>query len=146
MPPCRVQIHLSRHDRLWRNCDPRCHCIMSALQQTASGGSETIIPKMNARSEPIHGKFMLPENFDLIYATADTGKDQIFNKALATSDKLSKAMRLSIQSENNAKHFLDRDDEEVTNRYSCSAHPKRAAVHNSAGDDSSCTNVSSACR
>lgn len=73
----------------------------------------SLIPNMNARSEPVHGKFMLPENFDLIYATADAGGDQIFNKALSESDKLSKAMRHSMESENNAKYFFDIDDEEA---------------------------------
>lgn len=71
------------------------------------------ISSMNDRRKPIHGDFFLPENFDMIYATADAAADQVFNKAIKAADRLSQEMRRSLQSEKNQRYFLDLIDEET---------------------------------
>jgi uncharacterized protein YuzE len=70
------------------------------------------IKRYNNRTLPIHEDFFLPNNFELIYATADKGGDSIFNRALKRSDNLAKlALTSIIRLEKNAKYFLDIDDE-----------------------------------
>jgi hypothetical protein len=45
------------------------------------------IKKYNNRELPIINDFYLPENFLLIYATADAGKENVFNKLISLCDK-----------------------------------------------------------
>lgn len=46
------------------------------------------IPEFNSGSKPIHGDFFLPENFELVYASADTGKaEYLANKLISICDK-----------------------------------------------------------
>lgn len=64
------------------------------------------ISKFNDRELPIHGGYFLPENWRLIYATSDSGKESIFNRMLAESDKNStKTMNWMAQLEKNVKHW-----------------------------------------
>lgn len=41
----------------------------------------------NSYSEPIYGEFRLPHNFQLIYASSDSGKENIANKMILMADK-----------------------------------------------------------
>lgn len=72
------------------------------------------VSKFNDKSIPIHGNFYLPHNWDLIYATSDSGKENIFNKLLSESDKASSdLLKLIAQKKNNAKHWNPILDEEI---------------------------------
>ena len=73
---------------------------------------QSLIKEMNDGTLAIHGGFMLPDNFDMIYATADKS-DTILNHAIKAADRLSKEMRESFQEVANCKHFEDLDDEEA---------------------------------
>ena len=71
------------------------------------------IYEFNNRNLPIHGNFYLPDNWDLIYATSDSGKEYIFNKIIAVSDKTSSAvLELISGKESNVKHWAPITDEE----------------------------------
>lgn len=73
----------------------------------------SMIPKLNDQSTPIHGKFYLPKNWKLIYATSDSGKESIFNQLIASSDRAaSKVLNLIATKESNVKHWLPVTDEE----------------------------------
>lgn len=70
------------------------------------------ISQFNSRKLPIHGDFFLPENWTLIYATSDSGKESIFNKMLSESDKTSsKVINWVSKLEKNVKHWLPITDE-----------------------------------
>ncbi len=43
--------------------------------------------KYNAKELPIHKDFYLPDNFTLIYASSDTGKENMLNMLIAECDK-----------------------------------------------------------
>lgn len=45
------------------------------------------IPRFNTRSIPLYGEFYLPEQFTLIYASADAGGEFIANQLLKSADK-----------------------------------------------------------
>ncbi len=47
----------------------------------------SLIPSINERKIPVHGDFYLPPNWKLIYATSDSGKENILNKILSCSDR-----------------------------------------------------------
>lgn len=47
------------------------------------------IPDFNARKKPVEGQWLLPENTQLIYASADVGKEYIANKAIGVADSVS---------------------------------------------------------
>lgn len=71
------------------------------------------ISELNCRNLPIHGNFCLPENWDLIYATSDSGKESILNRILAESDKASTSvLDLISKKQSNAKHWNPIIDEE----------------------------------
>lgn len=73
----------------------------------------SMIPKLNDQSAPIHGQFYLPQNWKLIYATSDSGKESIFNQLIASSDSAaSKVLRLIATEESNVKHWLPVTTEE----------------------------------
>ncbi|WP_346297330.1 hypothetical protein LRC39_11390 [Rhodopseudomonas sp. P1] len=72
------------------------------------------IDELNRRTMPIHSEFILPNNFDLIYATADAGRSLIFNKALRRSDKLATVTLGSISKlAKNALFFQNVEDEDA---------------------------------
>ena len=71
------------------------------------------ISGFNSRNMAIHSNFYLPANWVLIYATSDSGKESIFNKLLAESDKASSAvLGLIAGSLSNAKYWPPIIDEE----------------------------------
>lgn len=45
------------------------------------------IPAFNSRHKPIIDDFYLPDNFELIYASADVGKEYFVNKLISECDK-----------------------------------------------------------
>lgn len=47
-----------------------------------------LLPKMNAREEPILEDFYLPANMSLIYASAEAGNDYFYNLLLKQTDKI----------------------------------------------------------
>ncbi|PKN21766.1 MAG: hypothetical protein CVU68_06425 [Deltaproteobacteria bacterium HGW-Deltaproteobacteria-3] len=47
------------------------------------------LKEYNSRNQPIFDNFLLPEKFQLIYASSDTGKDLFANKMLKYADKAS---------------------------------------------------------
>lgn len=66
----------------------------------------------NAREKSIHMDFFLPDNWDLIYASSDAGKENILNKVIACSDKASsKIIELMSMLEKNKKHWNVIEDE-----------------------------------
>ncbi|WCM27136.1 hypothetical protein NDN01_24665 [Sphingomonas sp. QA11] len=67
----------------------------------------------NHRRRPIHGDFYLPDNFTLIYATADK-PDSILNRALKMSDIVATKYReRALRLPRNAAYFADVLDEET---------------------------------
>lgn len=67
----------------------------------------------NRRRRPIHGDFYLPDNFTLIYATADK-PDSILNRALRASDAMATKYREHVlKLPRNAAYFADIVDEET---------------------------------
>lgn len=73
----------------------------------------SLISSLNSRERAIHGHFVLPPNWTLIYATSDSGKEDILNRILAISDKMSTLVLDSIAGrEANAKHWLPVTNEE----------------------------------
>lgn len=46
-----------------------------------------LLPKINAREEPVHGISMLPSNMTLIYASADAGQEHFFNRLIRSTDQ-----------------------------------------------------------
>ncbi|MEN8412361.1 hypothetical protein ABFP33_20625 [Acinetobacter bereziniae] len=70
------------------------------------------IGMFNERKLPLHGDFFLPENWSLIYATSDSGKESIFNKMLSESDnKATKLINWAAKLEKNVKHWQPISDE-----------------------------------
>lgn len=45
------------------------------------------IPSYNSKTKPIYSNFYLPNNFELIYASSDSGKHDLANVLIATCDK-----------------------------------------------------------
>ncbi len=65
----------------------------------------------NQKRMPICGNFYLPDNFQIIYATADAGKESIFNKLIGQSDKVSASLLETVsKNDNNAKYFMPVED------------------------------------
>jgi hypothetical protein len=50
------------------------------------------LPAYNKRTVPIYADFYLPQNIELIYASADVGKEFIVNKLISLSDKEAKIL------------------------------------------------------
>lgn len=66
----------------------------------------------NSRKKPIHADFFLPDNWDLIYASSDVGKENILNKVIACSDKTSnKVIELMSTLEKNKKYWNEVENE-----------------------------------
>lgn len=55
---------------------------------------------MNMRKEPVLGSYYLPPNIQLIYSSADVGKDSITNKALTFADSAATQCLRAIASGN----------------------------------------------
>jgi hypothetical protein len=51
----------------------------------------------NTRSEPIFDDFFLPDGVQLIYASADVGKEHVVNKVLSQADRGASAMLKKIR-------------------------------------------------
>jgi hypothetical protein len=56
--------------------------------------------KYNARELPIAGDFFLPEKYQLIYATSDSGKDNLLNKFMGLCDRRGRDLLNKIEAEN----------------------------------------------
>ncbi len=70
------------------------------------------LPAYNARSIPIYSNFYLPQNFELIYASADVGKrEYLVNRLIATSEKMAKFLLRNISQ----NKMSDAGLEEVSN-------------------------------
>jgi hypothetical protein len=55
------------------------------------------LPTYNTRSIPIYSDFYLPQNFELIYASADKGKrEYLVNALIATGEKMAKFLLKNI--------------------------------------------------
>jgi hypothetical protein len=50
-----------------------------------------ILPKINAREEPIFDSFYLPGNMSLIYASADSGRESFYNVLIKATDQIAAA-------------------------------------------------------
>lgn len=50
-----------------------------------------ILPKINAREEPVFENFYLPENMSLIYASADGGRENFYNVLINSTDQVAAA-------------------------------------------------------
>ncbi len=57
-----------------------------------------LIPKFNSREIPIVDDYFLPEGVQLIYASADVGKEHMLNKVMSKADKAAKKMIERIKS------------------------------------------------
>jgi len=70
------------------------------------------IKLFNSREKAIHADFYLPDCWELIYASSDTGKDNILNKVIACSDKTAnKMIELMSSIEKNKKHWNEVENE-----------------------------------
>jgi hypothetical protein len=47
-----------------------------------------LLPKINAREEPVFEDYFLPSNVSLIYASADTGEDYFYNQLIRSTDRV----------------------------------------------------------
>lgn len=47
-----------------------------------------LLPKINAREEPVFENYFLPPNVSLIYGSADTGEDYFYNKLIKATDRV----------------------------------------------------------
>ena len=57
-----------------------------------------ILPKINAREEPIIGDYFLPANISLIYASADTGQEYFWNQLIKWADRAAaNSLKAAIQ-------------------------------------------------
>ena len=50
-----------------------------------------ILPKINAREEPVFEDFYLPDNMSLIYASADGGRESFYNVLIKAADQVAAA-------------------------------------------------------
>jgi len=50
-----------------------------------------LLPKINARDEPVFENFFLPENLSLIYASADGGRENFYNVLIKATDRIAAA-------------------------------------------------------
>ncbi len=57
-----------------------------------------LIPEYNSRTMPITEDYFVPEQVQLIYASADVGKEHILNKIMSQADKAAKTMLNKIKS------------------------------------------------
>ena len=55
------------------------------------------LPAYNARSIPIYANFYLPENFELIYASAEVGREEfLVNRLISLSEETAKSLLTRI--------------------------------------------------
>lgn len=71
-----------------------------------------LLKAINDRTEAVHGDYVLPANFDVIYATSNK-PDTILNKAMKAADALSKAMLVTFVKKRNEAYFDDLGDAEA---------------------------------
>jgi len=74
------------------------------------------LPAYNARSMPIYSDFYLPENFELIYASADSGKEEFFlNHLIALCENTAKSLLTNILlNEESGRHVEEVKNEPYT--------------------------------
>ncbi len=73
------------------------------------------LPAYNARSMPIYPNFYLPENFELIYASAEVGKGEFFlNHLISMSEDMAKSLLARILHENSDTHLQESNNEPYT--------------------------------
>jgi hypothetical protein len=73
------------------------------------------LPAYNTRSLPIYSDFYLPENFELIYASADRGKGEfLVNHLIAMSEDMAKSLLTKILSESSNTHLEETNNEPYT--------------------------------
>lgn len=63
------------------------------------------IPRFNSRELPIYGTFYLPENFELLYASTDSGKENIANQMIARCEKEASHLLQQIMNDNNRENL-----------------------------------------
>jgi len=63
------------------------------------------IPRYNSREAPIYGNFYLPENIQLIYASTDSGKENIANQMIARCDKEATYLLNQVIKDNNRENL-----------------------------------------
>lgn len=72
----------------------------------------------NKGEKPIHQNFYLPNNWNLIYASSDTGKENLINRIISCSDKAAtKIMELIATKESNKKYWSKVNDENLHRPY-----------------------------
>jgi len=87
--------------------DPECRYALIVDSELSN------ISDFNAQKIPVHGPFFLPSNWDLIYATSDSGKEYVFNRLVAEADKVSsEILRLISSKPSNVKYWQHILDEE----------------------------------
>lgn len=57
------------------------------------------IPSYNKREKPIYADFLLPEEFSLLYASADSGNENVANVMLKLADKISSGIFWRLEQE-----------------------------------------------
>lgn len=55
------------------------------------------LPAYNARALPVHGEWLLPERFTLIYASADAGSEYLTNQLIRFADKASRQVLSALR-------------------------------------------------
>lgn len=76
----------------WKNFKPECS--YGIIVDSELG----LIPKMNAREEPLFGDFFLPDNMTLIYASADAGQENFYNKLIKATDQVAAiSLKLAVE-------------------------------------------------
>jgi len=73
------------------------------------------LPAYNARTFPIYSDFYLPENFELIYASADVGKREFFvNHLIALCEDMAKSLLARILRESSSTNLEEVSNEPYT--------------------------------
>ncbi len=65
---------------------------------------------INKRKEPIIAEFYLPENFELVYASSDTGKENPLNKIISICDSKARNILNRIKDSNDTISILIKND------------------------------------
>ena len=72
------------------------------------------INSYNMQALPIIGDFYLPENFHLIYASADNGGENIANKMIKLADKIASDVLKNIEHNFTNKHLIEIKNKEYS--------------------------------
>lgn len=63
-----------------------------------------LLPKINAREEPVFEDYFLPPNVSLIYGSADTGDDYFYNQLIRSTDRVASSALEKAQ-----RHFAGQE-------------------------------------